>query len=257
MRPAVERLLGAISRRERIAVHGDYDVDGITSTVILRRCLELLGGDVVHFIPDRLKDGYGLQPATIERLHADGARRRLGGLRHPGCRSRAAGARPRRRRDHHRSPRARRHAAACGRRHQPEAPRLHVCGQAPCGRRRRAEAGTGAVRASGPRELAAGVREDRRDWHARRRGAARRRESRHCEARTGPAHERAAQGRAARTHRGGRAHRQDDRRLPHRVRHRSPGERRRSHEQPDIATRLLLAADEAMAAEARDAGRTA
>jgi single-stranded-DNA-specific exonuclease len=74
MQPAVDRLLAAVARRERIAVHGDYDVDGITSTVILRRCLELLGGDVVHFIPDRLKDGYGLQPATIERLHADGAR---------------------------------------------------------------------------------------------------------------------------------------------------------------------------------------
>ena len=72
MRAAVERLEQAIARRERIAIHGDYDVDGITSTVILRRALELLGGDVVHFIPERLRDGYGLQPAAIERLHADG-----------------------------------------------------------------------------------------------------------------------------------------------------------------------------------------
>ena len=64
----------AIARRERIAIHGDYDVDGITSTVILRRALEMLGGDVVHFIPERLRDGYGLQPAAIERLHADGVR---------------------------------------------------------------------------------------------------------------------------------------------------------------------------------------
>jgi single-stranded-DNA-specific exonuclease len=69
---AVDRLLHAIARRERIAVHGDYDVDGITSTVILRRALELLGGEVVHFIPERLRDGYGLQPAALERLHADG-----------------------------------------------------------------------------------------------------------------------------------------------------------------------------------------
>jgi single-stranded-DNA-specific exonuclease len=69
---AVDRLFDAIARKERIAVHGDYDVDGITSTVIVRRALELLGADVVHFIPDRLKDGYGLQPAAIERLHADG-----------------------------------------------------------------------------------------------------------------------------------------------------------------------------------------
>src|SRR3954447_11771359 len=69
---AVERVLGAIARKERIAVHGDYDVDGVTSTVILRRALELLHADVVHFIPERLKDGYGLQPAAVERLHADG-----------------------------------------------------------------------------------------------------------------------------------------------------------------------------------------
>ena len=73
MRPAVERLEAAVARRERVAIHGDYDVDGITSTVILRRCLEMLGAEVVHFIPDRLKDGYGLQPSTIERLHAEGA----------------------------------------------------------------------------------------------------------------------------------------------------------------------------------------
>ncbi|MGE4053296.1 MAG: DHH family phosphoesterase, partial [Vicinamibacterales bacterium] len=72
MRVAVDRILAAIARRERIAIHGDYDVDGITSTVILKRALELLGADVVHFIPERLKDGYGLQPATIDRLHAEG-----------------------------------------------------------------------------------------------------------------------------------------------------------------------------------------
>ncbi len=69
---AVERVLAAIARKERIAIHGDYDVDGITSTVILRRALEMLGADVVHFIPERLKDGYGLLPAAIERLHAEG-----------------------------------------------------------------------------------------------------------------------------------------------------------------------------------------
>jgi len=72
MRVAVDRILAAIARKERVAIHGDYDVDGVTSTVILRRALELLGADVVHFIPERLKDGYGLQPAAIERLHADG-----------------------------------------------------------------------------------------------------------------------------------------------------------------------------------------
>jgi single-stranded-DNA-specific exonuclease len=71
---AVERILRAIAAKERIAIHGDYDVDGVTSTVILRRALELLGADVFHFIPERLRDGYGLQPAAVERLHHDGAR---------------------------------------------------------------------------------------------------------------------------------------------------------------------------------------
>ena len=67
---AVDRLLGAVERHERIAVHGDYDVDGVMSTVILRRALELLGGDVVHFIPHRIRDGYGLLPEAVDRLHA-------------------------------------------------------------------------------------------------------------------------------------------------------------------------------------------
>jgi single-stranded-DNA-specific exonuclease len=69
---AVPRLERALAQKERIAIHGDYDVDGITSTVILRRALEMLGGDVMHFLPERMRDGYGLQPAAIERLHAQG-----------------------------------------------------------------------------------------------------------------------------------------------------------------------------------------
>ena len=71
MSVAVDRILKAIAGGERIAIHGDYDVDGITSTVILRRALELLGADVIHFIPERLRDGYGLQPASLDRLAAE------------------------------------------------------------------------------------------------------------------------------------------------------------------------------------------
>jgi single-stranded-DNA-specific exonuclease len=71
---AVDRVLAAIGKRERIAIHGDYDVDGITSTVILRRAIESLGGNVDHFLPERFRDGYGLQVPAIERLHADGVR---------------------------------------------------------------------------------------------------------------------------------------------------------------------------------------
>jgi single-stranded-DNA-specific exonuclease len=73
MSRAVDRLVDAIGRKERIAIHGDYDVDGVTSTVMLRRILERLGGDVIHFIPERLRDGYGLQPEAVERLQREGA----------------------------------------------------------------------------------------------------------------------------------------------------------------------------------------
>jgi single-stranded-DNA-specific exonuclease len=74
MSAAIDRILRAIAGKERIAIHGDYDVDGVTSTVILRRALELLGAEVTHFIPERLRDGYGLQPASLDRLHAEGVR---------------------------------------------------------------------------------------------------------------------------------------------------------------------------------------
>ena len=48
---------------ERIIIHGDYDVDGITSTVTSwRRVLEMIGADVSHFVPERLRDG--LRPAA-------------------------------------------------------------------------------------------------------------------------------------------------------------------------------------------------
>ncbi|MEO8070509.1 MAG: single-stranded-DNA-specific exonuclease RecJ [Acidobacteriota bacterium] len=73
MRVAVDRIATAIAQRQRIGIHGDYDVDGITATAILRRAIELLGGDVIHLVPDRFKDGYGLQPSTVDRLHAGGA----------------------------------------------------------------------------------------------------------------------------------------------------------------------------------------
>ena len=74
MTEAVDRILAAIARRERIVIHGDYDVDGITSTVILERAIAGLGGDVGHFIPERLRDGYGLMASSVDRLHEGGVR---------------------------------------------------------------------------------------------------------------------------------------------------------------------------------------
>ena len=152
MAEAVERVLAAIARRERIAIHGDYDVDGVTSTVILRRALELHGADVVHFLPERLRDGYGLQPASVERLHADGVALIIS----VDCGIRGADA-ARRARElgvdlvDHRPSRARHRAAAGARRHQPEAFGLHVPRQVAGGRRRGPQAGAGAVRADWPR----------------------------------------------------------------------------------------------------------
>lgn len=71
---AIDRLFAAVERGERIAIHGDYDVDGITATVLLRRLFELMGANVIHYIPHRMTDGYGLQVAGIDRLHEAGAK---------------------------------------------------------------------------------------------------------------------------------------------------------------------------------------
>jgi single-stranded-DNA-specific exonuclease len=71
---AVDRIHSAIGRRERIEIHGDYDVDGVTSTVILKKTLDLLGADAGWHIPHRLLDGYGLQTAAVEDAAARGIR---------------------------------------------------------------------------------------------------------------------------------------------------------------------------------------
>lgn len=62
---AVQRILRAIERRERVLVHGDYDVDGITGTAILQETLLKLGVEVEAYLPDRLGEGYGLQTESM------------------------------------------------------------------------------------------------------------------------------------------------------------------------------------------------
>lgn len=57
---------------DRIAVHGDYDVDGVCSTAILVRTLARVGAEVTWHVPSRFKDGYGLSRSSIDRLAADG-----------------------------------------------------------------------------------------------------------------------------------------------------------------------------------------
>ena len=69
---AVATVLEHVCAGSRITIHGDYDVDGVCSTAILVRTLHQLGAQVDWYLPDRAQDGYGLQPATVERLRARG-----------------------------------------------------------------------------------------------------------------------------------------------------------------------------------------
>jgi single-stranded-DNA-specific exonuclease len=71
---ATERLARAIMHGERLAVHGDYDVDGITGTALLVETLRSFGADVEFHIPLRLKDGYGLSAEALEKTAAAGTR---------------------------------------------------------------------------------------------------------------------------------------------------------------------------------------
>ena len=66
-------MLAAIEAGEKIVVHGDYDVDGITGTVVLLVALRSIGGDVDYLVPHRIDDGYGLKIAGIERARDMGA----------------------------------------------------------------------------------------------------------------------------------------------------------------------------------------
>jgi single-stranded-DNA-specific exonuclease len=72
MRAAVERILLAVDRKERVCIFGDYDVDGVTSIAIMRRILRSYGLEPRHFIPRRGSEGYGLNKAALERCMRDG-----------------------------------------------------------------------------------------------------------------------------------------------------------------------------------------
>ena len=74
MEAAVTRLERALAARERIALYGDYDVDGVTSTALLAGFLRAVGADVVTYVPHRLSEGYGLNVEAVRRLASQGAR---------------------------------------------------------------------------------------------------------------------------------------------------------------------------------------
>ena len=72
MNEAVERIGHVIEQKESIAVYGDYDVDGVSATALLVQTLQVLGGNPRPYIPNRMDEGYGLNPKALDLLKADG-----------------------------------------------------------------------------------------------------------------------------------------------------------------------------------------
>lgn len=69
MNKAVERIFQAVTKNEKITVHGDYDADGVCSTAIVVSALKGLGAEVDVYIPHRVSEGYGLNMNTVAELH--------------------------------------------------------------------------------------------------------------------------------------------------------------------------------------------
>ncbi|MCZ6791328.1 MAG: single-stranded-DNA-specific exonuclease RecJ [Candidatus Dadabacteria bacterium] len=69
---AVERIKKALKNNERIAIYGDYDVDGVTSTALLYSFLKVLKANVTYYNPDRLKEGYGINIDAVKKLAEQG-----------------------------------------------------------------------------------------------------------------------------------------------------------------------------------------
>ncbi|MDD4879416.1 MAG: DHH family phosphoesterase, partial [Candidatus Omnitrophica bacterium] len=74
MEKAASRIRSAIENKERILVYGDYDVDGLTATALLYTTLKRHGAHVHNYIPDRVKEGYGLNVEALENAQKDSAK---------------------------------------------------------------------------------------------------------------------------------------------------------------------------------------
>ena len=72
MREAADRVQRAIENREKILIWGDYDVDGTTGTVLLRRALKMLGAETGFHVPNRFTEGYGVNIPALEKAKTDG-----------------------------------------------------------------------------------------------------------------------------------------------------------------------------------------
>ena len=67
MQIAVQRIIGALDRNERVVLFGDYDVDGVTSIALLAEMLSAYGGSPLLFLPLRMEEGYGLSRESVDR----------------------------------------------------------------------------------------------------------------------------------------------------------------------------------------------
>lgn len=74
LQPCVDLLKAAIAQQEKIAICGDYDADGMTSTALLLRALRSLGANVDYAIPSRMKDGYGINRRIVEEFAQEGVK---------------------------------------------------------------------------------------------------------------------------------------------------------------------------------------
>lgn len=74
MQKSVKRIAAAIEHQEAIVVYGDYDVDGMTATALLTMVIQKLGGLVHYWIPDRQKEGYGLNQEALQQLKDQGSK---------------------------------------------------------------------------------------------------------------------------------------------------------------------------------------
>ena len=74
MSQAVQRIFAGIERGEKILIYGDYDVDGTTAVVVLRKALEMLGATISYHIPRRFLDGYGMNQEVVRQAAQDGVR---------------------------------------------------------------------------------------------------------------------------------------------------------------------------------------
>ena len=72
MEKAINRIVEAIEKQEKVTIYGDYDVDGITSITVLKSFLQDRGLEVSQYIPNRLHEGYGLNKNAIDKIHSNG-----------------------------------------------------------------------------------------------------------------------------------------------------------------------------------------